>query len=410
MRVKTFMLALLIYSSAMAGGWDNSLIGARSAGLGTAFVGIANNATAIYYNSAGLAYIEPRAQFIICGKQYHPTHTYVNPTGKKITSKIDATLVELFTYYRFSDRVTLGFGLFTPYAGGGIKWSEKDLGYSLKGSIGTIALSPTLTYKLFPDLAIGLNFNYLYFVSTQSINDPNRVFTPPGGFPSGYLEKLDADEKGSEHTFTISIFYRPNNTASMGFTYHGPTEVDLAGKSNIKVSIPGTPLSFEKSCDSFTYFYLPQSYAFGFCYRLKPKLLIATEIDYFLWSKLRSVKKVVKNTPPAGLDIEYNESLGFNNSYYLKFGAEYLYSEKITLRFGTSYDNGKVSKEAYSITNIDVTKINFLAGLGYNMGIFNINIAGFYSIGREESVPATPNDEKYDLDSVGILASIVSDL
>jgi len=443
MRIKTFLLVILIYSSAIAGGWDNSLIGARAAGIGTAFVGISDNATAIFYNTAGLSFAEPGAQLIVCGKSYYPTHTYITAAGNKVTSEISAILVELFTYYRLNNRWTLGFGMFTPYAGGGMKWPQKELGYSIEGSIGTFSFTPTISLKLFRDLALGVNFHYYYIISTQKIKDPGGKyigdrFELPGGFSSDNLRvedfNLTADEKGYEYAFTGSIFYKPNKKFSMGFTYHGHTDVSLNGESifdgfaeyDIIPPLVSIPISFRGTCDSGTKFHLPASYAFGISYRIRSKFLLAVEYDYYSWSELDKVEKINSNVPiyindvpleETGLldeagDYEwiYSEPMGFNDSYYLKLGAEYLYSDKLTVRLGTSYDNGKVSKEAYSITNIDVTKLNFLAGFGYKLGIFDLNIAGFLQIGMEESVPALPNNEKYDLDSMGILASLVSSL
>jgi len=436
------MLCLcIITTSAFAGGWDNSLIGARSAGLGTAFVGIANDATAIYYNSAGLAFSDNRGQFIICGKTYFPTHTYINASGKKSTSEINATLVELFSYYRLNERWILGLGIFTPYAGGGMKWNEKDVGYSVEGSIGTINFSPALVLKLFPDLSIGLNLNYYYIVSHQNINDPLgqyifQRFELPIGSSEEYLTvqgfRYEADEKGAEYAMTASIFYRPNNKFSLGITYHGSSNVGISGTSNFNgkaqyqfspaISIP---IDFLGECKSSTKFYLPASYAMGISYRIRPKLLLAAEYDYYYWSKLKYVEKLNEKVPVFinGVPIEetgmlpeelnqvdwiYQEPLGFSDSYYLKLGAEYLYTDKLTIRVGTSYDNGKVARAAFSITNIDVTKLSLLAGLGYRLGAFDVNLAGFMQIGYEEAVPASPNNEKYDLDSMGVLASLVS--
>ncbi len=440
MRGRFVLLLFVACSSAMAGGWDNSLIGARSAGLGTAFVGVANDATAIYYNAAGLAFASPRGQLILCGKSYHPTHTYINSAGEKATSEINATLFEMFTFYQLNDRWTLGLGVFTPYAGGGMKWPEKDIGYAIEGAIGTMSFSPTLTLKVFPQLAIGVNINYYYVVSEQNIRDSAGKYILkrlqlPGDLSRDFLTiddfKLNADEDGSEYAFTGSIFYKPSPGLALGFTYHGPTNVVLSGTSEMEgyaqyalPPLPAIPITFKGAFDSGTEFYLPASYAFGVSYRMTPKWTIACEYDYYHWSKLKHVSKTNYSVPVfindvplqetgmlpegmTGFDWNYQEPMGFSDSCYFKIGAEYLYSDRLALRCGSSYDNGKVSKEAYSVTNIDVSKLNFLGGIGYRMGMFDINIAGFIQIGKAEEVPASPQAEKYDLDSLGILASLV---
>ncbi len=455
MKLGNITLILLFGTSVYAGGWDNSLIGARSAGMGTAFVGIADDASAIYYNAAGLAYAEPRAQFILCGKSYYPTHTFINSAGDKATSEIQATLFEMFTYYHVNERWTLAFGMYTPYAGGGMKWSREKIGYEINGAIGTISFTPTIALKVLPNLSMGLNLNYYHIISHQ------KVYDPSGGYimerfelPGGFFEKknlnvhdfhLNADEKGYEYTFSGSLFYKPNNVFAFGFTYHGKTNVHIKGISKIDgqaeyelLPLPPIPITFLGDYPSGTRFHLPASYALGLSYRILPKVTLSAEYDYYYWSKLRNVEKINENLPvfisgekinenlpvfisgmplkdtgllpPDSDDIDwiYDEPLGFNNSYYLKLGAEYSYTEKMTLRFGTSYDSGKVSQEAYSITNIDVIKYNFLAGIGYKIGMFDFNIAGFVQIGKQEKVHALPFDEKYDLDSMGILASFES--
>ncbi|MBD3289423.1 hypothetical protein GF337_11525 [candidate division KSB1 bacterium] len=440
MRSRVILLLAVVCSSVMAGGWDNSLIGARSAGIGTAFVGIANDASAIYYNAAGLAFAPSKAQFILCGKSYHPTHTYINSIGEKATSEIDATLFEMFTYYRLSNRWTLGFGIFTPYAGGGMQWHQDEIGYSIEGAIGTISFSPTVTLKIFPQLAVGVNMNYYYIVSEQNISDPAgkfiiRKLKLPGDLSTDFLSidnfRMNAEENGTEYSFTGSIFYKPNDKLSLGFAFHGPTNVALSGASEMEgyaqyamPPLPAIPITFKGKFSSGTGFYLPASYALGMSYHVTPKWIIACEYDYYYWSKLKDVLKTNYSVPVfindvpleetgllpegmSGFDWNYKEPMGFNDSYYLKIGAEYLYSDRITLRCGGSYDNGKVSKEAYSVTNIDVTKINFLGGFGYHLGMLDINIAGFIQIGKAEQVPASPQAEEYDLDSVGVLASIV---
>jgi len=45
---------LLLIGSLYAGGWDNEVMGVRQLGMGSIFAGIADDATAIFYNPAGI--------------------------------------------------------------------------------------------------------------------------------------------------------------------------------------------------------------------------------------------------------------------------------------------------------------------------------------------------------------------
>ena len=46
----------LVFSSLWAGGWNNTLMGCRAIALGGAFVGVADDPSAIFYNPAGLVF------------------------------------------------------------------------------------------------------------------------------------------------------------------------------------------------------------------------------------------------------------------------------------------------------------------------------------------------------------------
>jgi long-chain fatty acid transport protein len=388
MRQKTIILSLLLClclgGEGFSGGWDNSLIGARPAGMAAAFVGLADDANAIFYNPAGLSFISDDGGLIVCGKRYFPTHTYINPTDKKSISENPASLFEIFTYFRLSPKLTFGLGAYTPYAGGGIRWSKEDIGFDLEADVGVLALSPTFSYKLSEVFAFGLNINGYYIISHQKLSQPPTI--------------LNTEETDFVVSYSVSMFIKPNKKWSFGITYHGPSDVQMTGNTEttaIKV-------------DSETKFYLPFSLAMGFAYQINKKLTLVGEYDFFRWSKLDTLEKTIYFPAPLGTMVHI-EKLGFRDSYYLKIGGEYDLSEKWTIRLGFSYDKGAVPKETLSYTNIDVDKINYLGGFTYHWGSYDLNLGAFYSIGQEKRVPISDNvtmPGNFNLDARGILVSI----
>ena len=388
MKQKTTILPLLIclcvVGEAFSGGWDNSLIGARPAGLGAAFVGLADDANAIFYNPAGLSFISADGGIIICGKRYFPTHTYINTANQKSVSDNPANLFELFTYYRLSPKFIFGLGIYTPYAGGGIRWAKEDIGFDLEADIGVMALSPTLSYKLSETIAFGLNLNGYYILSHQKLNQGPTF--------------LNAEETEFVASYSASMFIKPNQKWSFGITYHGPTDVKLTGNtetSDIKV-------------DSETKFYLPFSLSMGLAHHVSKKLTLVGEYDFFRWSKLDTLVKTIYFPAPIGT-VVHVEKLGFRDSYYLKLGGEYNLNHRWTVRLGFSFDRGAVPKETLSLTNIDVDKINYLGGVTYHWGAYDLNVGAFYANGKEQQVAISENvtmPGNFDLDARGILVSI----
>ncbi|UCE06531.1 MAG: outer membrane protein transport protein [bacterium] len=367
-----------------SGGWDNSLIGARPAGMAAAFVGLANDANAIFYNPAGLSFISADGGIIICGKRYFPIHTYINTADKKSISENPANLFEVFTYYRLSPKLTFGLGAYTPYAGGGIRWAKEDIGFDLAADVGVMALSPTFSYKLSETIAIGLNINCYYLLSHQKLSQ-GATF-------------LNTEETDFVVSYSASIFIKPNKKWSFGVTYHGPSDVKMTGNTETS----------EIKVDSETKFYLPFSLAIGFAHHISKKLTLVGEYDFFRWSKLDTLVKTIYFPAPIGT-IVHIEKLGFRNSYYLKFGGEYDLNDSWTIRLGFSYDRGAVPKETLSLTNIDVDKINYLGGFTYHWGACDLNVGAFYSIGKEQRVSISDNvtmPGNFNLDARGILVSI----
>ncbi len=77
---------LLLIGSLYAGGWDNEVMGVRQLGMGSIFAGIADDATAIFYNPAGI--LSKNMDVIVEGVALLPKHSYFSDAlGKTIYSK-----------------------------------------------------------------------------------------------------------------------------------------------------------------------------------------------------------------------------------------------------------------------------------------------------------------------------------
>ena len=76
----------------MAGGFDNGIIGPRAPAMGTAFTGLADDPSAIFYNPAGVALLE-RKQGVSTTVRYNTTELkYEFPEGRTSpTGKDDGT-------------------------------------------------------------------------------------------------------------------------------------------------------------------------------------------------------------------------------------------------------------------------------------------------------------------------------
>jgi len=269
-----------IVSGLEAGGWNNTLMGARAMAIGGAFVGLADDPSAIFFNPAGVAYQETNFNLSIDGFYIWPTHDFTSPAGSRAQSKFNTALPQIFLTYRMNEKVTLGFGAFVPYAGGGVDWQKEDLGVPLKSYLAVISLSPSVAYRVNEKLSLGFNLNFY-----RGILD---VETEMEGFGP-----LDSRETGSAISASFGLMYKPTEKLGIGFTVRAPSKVNLNGKTSILQTVEGFG-TLKINLESETSFRLPWDLEAGFSYRVTENFVFSAGAQYTLWSRLDKVEKIIK--------------------------------------------------------------------------------------------------------------------
>lgn len=374
---------LLIIPNLWAGGWNNTLMGCRALALG-GFVGVADDPSAIFYNPAGLVFQPARFNLSIDGFTIWPTHEYAMPNGTRIQSKYRSSLPQVFLTYKTNDKLTLGFGFYVPYAGGGVDWKKEDLGVPFKSTLGIYTLTPTMSYQVSDKLSIGFNLNF--YGSSLTLNTETEDYGP-----------MSAEESGSGFSAGVGLMFKPTEKIGIGLSVRGPTRMKLTGSTTITASVPGIG-EFPLELQSETYFNLPWDIEVGFSYRVTESLLFTTSAQYTMWSALDKVEKTIKNVPLEG-DISHEEDMKFNDILILRAGAEYLIPGGIFLRAGVGLDRCACPEETLSISNIDVDKFTLVGGVGYKSGSMQIDFVYISAQGREREKQLTGLllTEKYNL-------------
>ncbi|MBN1272256.1 MAG: outer membrane protein transport protein [Candidatus Aminicenantes bacterium] len=381
-----FLWIVLGMTSLWAGGWNNTLLGCRALGLGGAFTGVADDPSAIFYNPGGLSFQPERLNFSIAGFNIWPDHEYVMPNGIAIHSKRNSMMPQFFLTYGMNDRVTVGLGFYTPYAGGGYDWKAEDLGFPFKSTMGILALSPTVSYKINEHFSVG--FNLHFYRGILEINTESEDFGP-----------LVSEENGSTISFGLGMFFRPHERFSMGLGVRGPAKMTLEGQTSVNVDIEMIgPVSIK--LPSETSFVLPWDFEFGLSYMLFEHLLVSASAQYTIWSKLDKVEKVISDIPSIG-SIKENEILNFKNILILHMGAEYQLPNGLSLRAGVGYDRSASPSDTLSIRNVDVDKFTLLGGVGYQVGSLRLDFVYILANGkeREKDLTGFPFPEKYNLNA-----------
>lgn len=378
---------LLLIGSMYAGGWDNEVMGVRQLGMGSIFAGIADDATAIFYNPAGI--LNKNLDVIVEGIAQLPKHSYYSDAlGKTIYSKKNAYLPQLFFTYKLNKQAGLGLGVYAPYGGGVVGWKKEDLGMVLESGLAVYTLTPTLAYQLTPNLSIGVKGNLYYGFAMQKQENTDTV---------------DVDAKGPAFSGGLGILWK-NDKIGIGLSVRGPAKIKLSGTYDSK-QMGEHDIEME--------FNLPTNILFGIGYKVTPNLTLGVDAEYSMWSALDIFKTTIKDvtTPLGTADIEQEDTLDFQNIFKVKIGGEYILKNGIALRFGAAYDKYAIPDESLDPVNIDVDKYVVFSGLGYTMNKVQLNLSFLYAMGQErevteEVVPGVTITSKYNLNAFVIGAGV----
>ncbi len=387
----------LISSVAFANGLNLNGLGARAVAMGGAFVGLADDYTAVYWNPAGLAQLKKKT-FGISGSLIIPSQTYKSPLASeavKAESKIyPAGLIGF--YFPASDKLTLGIGVYTP-SGLGSKWKGSEIygmDYELLSFIGVLTISPVIAYEINEQIMVGatLNLNYGMF-SISRWAGLQAVPFPPFLFNMGQYEE---DSTGWGVSGTFGLLVKPSDAFSFGLTYRTASKISMSGDASIEnISALGasTKTEFERKVTS------PMWFAAGIALKPTDKLTFTADAQYTNWGKLDELE--TEFTDPTWGAVDGTLKLDWVDKIQWRFGLEYLLS-KWALRAGYYYDPAPAPDKTFTVLmpQFDYNAITF--GFGYASNGFLLDFAAEYLMGKDRDVAPYPSGVLFPENNPGL--------
>jgi long-subunit fatty acid transport protein len=203
---------------------SNPFEGAKAAGMGTAFVAVADDPSAIAHNPAGLTQLNGTniyggMTFVI------PSTTYTSPSGQS-----EDTEFQIFFpphLYFSSDLGTkdmrFGVGIYSPFGIGGTKWGREGLTRysSTESMIATLAINPTFAYQVLPSLSIGIGLNYMISRTQAKRMVDQSIFGADDG-------EIILKGIGDGWGYNFGLLFIPDKRLSLGFAYRSRVKVGTA--------------------------------------------------------------------------------------------------------------------------------------------------------------------------------------
>jgi len=370
-------LSLFLPNISFSGG---PIHGARATGMGTAFVAIADDPSAITHNPAGLTQL--KGTNIYSGVTAVITSTdYESPTGGSEDTEFQVFFPPHL--YISSDlntqNMAVGLGVYSPFGIGGRKWNENGPTryISTEYTIATFNINPTFAWQITPGISVGFGVFYLYaFNTAERMIDQSSLGARDG------KSSIDADGDGWGYNFGIIV--TPFQKLSLGFAFRSGVKVDQSGDIELKNIAPALQAIFGGSqfkTNVHTTLDFPDVVSLGLAYRPTEKLTLGLDFEWVGWSSFDEQNLDFENEVPGGGFSDASTLLDWKDIWSIKAGGEYWMTDSFALRAGYVYVDTIVPGHTLSPVHPDSVQHNFSIGCGYKIKQWILDAfynAGFY--------------------------------
>jgi long-chain fatty acid transport protein len=382
-KIKTTLISLAliiaISSTTFANGLSLNSVGARALGMGGAFVGVANDATALYWNPAGLA--GQQSSILVFGTDIIPMATY-----KMDLAGIDAKTntnhyisPNAFFNYNMGD-LSVGLGVYVP-AGLGAEWNATDFGYpegyDFLSKIGVVNISPAVAYQVTDQFSVGLAVNVYYAMFDLSQPIMTSATT---------AVQFEETSTGLGYGATLGLKYELNDMFTFGATFRTKTNVTMSGTAkNPAFAFYSAPTESEFDRDVAW----PTWIAGGVAIRPNDKLTIAVDGQLSMWSENQELKAVYTDAKWEGIMSGNGGDtfeLSWKDALQIRLGLEYVVSDDVVIRGGYYYDPAPAPDETVNVLFPSSTNNVVTGGLSYKMGQMCFTGAAEYLLGAERDI------------------------
>jgi long-chain fatty acid transport protein len=425
-------------------------------GLGTAYASsaAAQDATTVYWNPAGMTFLQEGNNFISGG--VHLLKTKAEFTNKGSTTSSGAALrggnggdagdttplPNLFYAHRFDSGLALGLGL-SPQFGLATEYDANWVGryQAIKSELATVSLNPTLAYRFNDWFAIGGGVNILK-ADAELTNKINFGAALPalGALPAGALSqqadaKLNISGDDLAYGYNLAAMFKLGEATKLGINYRSKIKVKVEGNANFTapnvtsavlpvgpggalVTVPISPAAQAQIVGAFNARFpdqditaevdLPEVVSLGVHTQIDPQWAIMGDLSWTNWSRFKEL--VIKLQGGSELVTPEN----WDDTFKASIGASYKPTDKLTLSAGLAYDQQAASDKFLTPRIPDASRTWLAFGVNFafsNAASLDVGYAHIMvdspklNKTSDESVPAVRTTLRGDYDaSVDILS------
>lgn len=352
----------------VAHGAGFALIEQSVKGIGNAVAGgaaQATDATTIFYNPAGLAWLDrhhSQAEFglhLIVPNADFKDENSTNGIGGTPIGKHDdeggknGVVPNLYVAMPIDDQLTLGLGIMAPF-GLATEYSKSWIGryHAVESTLATVNITPALAYRINNHFSVGagVSAQYIDATLTNALDFGTLGFLAgiPGVRPSDPAFDGSTRVEGDDWSFGFNVgaLYEFDNNAfddptRIGLSYRSEYDHTLDGDNTLAVpafalpltGLPTTKIARDAKADTT----LPAIASLSAYHRVNQQLAVMADVSWTDWSVFDELR-IEFEDGTASVQPE-----NWEDSWRYALGVDYFYNSDWTLRAGIAYDETPVS-------------------------------------------------------------------
>ena len=402
------LFVFLLAAPAFPSGFQIAAQGAKASGMGLAFVAVANDPSAIFYNPAGLGW-----QKHFSGQVGASLLTKVegefegaNPFpgtgfGVEDQHKTTFTLPTTYGFLPLTDRVNLGIGIFAPY-GLGFRWADAEefsgRFIAQNAVIQSSDINTVVSFQPTDSFAFAVGADYR--LSKVQL-ERNRAAINP--FTQSVVDvahiKLNSELlDNSGWGWNAGVLWKPVPLLSFGAAYRSSIEIDFEGKAKFTQRLTGNTafdalvaagLPVGKQ-DIATTIEFPATANLGLAVNLPADLTVALQADWTDWSVFDVLNIEFEN--PALPDLV--RPTQWKDSWAYRVGVEKKWGN-LALRGGYYFDETPQPIEDVGPVLADADRNAYTIGIGYGTERWGVDISDIYIDFKETDTRGTANRDGF---------------
>lgn len=358
-KLLTLTLSALAATSAFAGGYRVSLQGQKQLAMGHTGVAVVNSAEVLFFNPAGMAFLEDRFNASVGANALFAKTKFQNETYNwKAETDNMGTPFEAYISYRITDWLSAGIAVYSPY-GSAVEWDKDWEGSHLVNDIDlkAIYIQPMISLKVNEYFSVGGGPIYV----TGGVNF-NRNLTRSLTDEQGNRSDVEIDAQNvTAWGWSAGFMFNPTKKLSVGMNYRSEIIMEARDGDATFNDLPAFAQASYPNGKFNADLPLPAEFTVGASYKVNDKLMFAFDYNRAMWHAYDALTVSFSNGITSVNPRNYKDASTY------RLGVQYKATSKFHLRAGWYFDESPVQDGYFAPETPRNDSNGYTGGLTYQI-------------------------------------------